>query len=63
MLKEDELRRIRRQSEYDNDQNRWIVPPIITKQRESSLPKIKNAIDLVKSELDKRDIITGGDRN
>ena len=57
MLKDGEMYRLKEKVEYDFDTERWKVPPFLVKQKEVNFPKIKNAMNLVKDELEQRDIV------
>ena len=57
MLKQGEMYRLKEKIEYDFDSGKWKVPPFVVKAKEVNFPKIKNAIGLVKEELDQRDIV------
>ena len=52
MLKQGEMYRLKEKIEYDFDSGKWKVPPFVVKAKEVNFPKIKNAIGLVKEELD-----------
>jgi len=51
MLKEGEMYRLKEKVEYDFESGKWRVPPFIIKNKEVNFPKIKNAMNLVKEEL------------
>jgi len=57
MLKDGEMYRLKEKVEYDFDTEKWKVPPFLVKAKEVAFPKIKNAMNLVKDELDQREII------
>jgi len=57
MLKEGELQKLRMRAKYNDNDNRWILPPFFIKEKQINLPKIKNAQALVHSELEKREMV------
>ena len=57
MFKETELQKIRGRSKYDDNKNKWIVPYFSIKEKEISLPKVRNAQALIEEQLDKREVI------
>lgn len=48
MLKDGEMYKIKELTEYDQQRDKWVVPPFILKGKEVALPKIKNAGEFVK---------------
>lgn len=52
MLKDGEMYRLKEKVQYDFDSEKWIVPPFLIKNKEVAFPKIKNAMNLVKDEMD-----------
>ena len=52
MLKDGEMYKLKEKIEFDFEKNKWIVPPFIIKNKEVAFPKIKNAMNLVKENLD-----------
>lgn len=52
MLKEGEMYRLKERIEYDFESGKWKVPPFLIKNKEVAFPKIRNAMDMVKDELD-----------
>ena len=57
MLKEGEMYRLKERVEYDFETGKWKVPPFYLKNKEVAFPKIKNAMNLVRENLDQREII------
>ena len=57
MLKEGEMYRLKEKIEYDFETQKWKVPPFIIKNKEVNFPKIKNAINLVRDELEQREVV------
>lgn len=57
MLKDGEMYRLKEKIEYDFDNQKWKVPPFYVKNKEVAFPKIKNAMNLVRDELDQREIV------
>jgi len=51
MLRNDELKKVRRKSTYDENSEEWIVPPFIFKQKDIVFPKV-NGLSLVNNALD-----------
>lgn len=49
--------RLKEKIEYDFETGKWKVPPFLIKAKEVNFPKIKNAMNLVKDELEQRDIV------
>jgi hypothetical protein len=47
-MREDELQKIRENSRFDAHLDKYIVPPINIKNREVSLPQIKQTSELAK---------------
>ena len=57
MLKDGEMYRLKEKVKYDFDAGKWQVPPFLVKNKEVNFPRIKNAISLVKEELDQRELV------
>lgn len=57
MLKEGEMYRLKERVEYDFEVGKWKVPPFYLKNKEVAFPKIKNAMNLVRENLDQREIV------
>ena len=57
MLKEGEMYRLKEKVEYDFESGKWKVPAFIIKNKEVNFPKIKNAMNLVRDELDQREVV------
>lgn len=57
MLKEGEMYRLKEKIEYDFESGKWKVPPFLVKNKEVAFPRIKNAMNLVRDELDQREVI------
>lgn len=57
MLKEGEMYRLKEKVKYDFEAGKWQVPPFLIKNKEVAFPKIRNAMSLVKEELDQREIV------
>ena len=57
MLKDGEMYRLKEKVKYDFDTAKWQVPPFLVKNKEVNFPRIKNAINLVKEELDQRELV------
>lgn len=57
MLKEGEMYRLKEKIEYDFETQKWKVPPFIIKNKEVAFPKIKMAMNLVRDEMEQRDVI------
>ena len=57
MLKEGEMYRLKEKIEYDFETGKWKVPPFLIKNKEVAFPRIRNAMSLVKEEMEQRDIV------
>jgi len=57
MLKEGEMYRLKEKIEYDFESGKWKVPPFLIKNKEVAFPKIKAAMNLVRDELDQREVV------
>jgi len=57
MLKDGEMYRLKEKIHYDFEGNKWIVPPFLIKNKEVAFPKIRNAMNLVKEELEQREVV------
>lgn len=57
MLKEGEMYRLKEKIEYDFETGKWKVPPFLIKNKEVAFPKIKNAMNLVKDEMEQREVV------
>ena len=57
MLKEGEMYRLKEKIEYDFESGKWNVPPFLIKNKEVAFPRIKNAMNLVRNELDQREVV------
>ena len=57
MLKDGEMYRLKEKIKYDFESGKWQVPPFIVKNKEVAFPRIKNAMNLVKEELEQREVI------
>jgi hypothetical protein len=55
MLRPDELKKIRRKTNYDDNAEEWTVPAFIFKQKEICFPKL-NGPAMVQSALEQRNI-------
>ena len=52
MLKEGEMYRLKEKIEYDFESGKWKVPPFLIKNKEVAFPRIRNAMNLVRDEMD-----------
>lgn len=57
MLKEGEMYRLKEKIEYDFESGKWKVPPFLIKNKEVAFPRIRNAMNLVKDEMDQREVV------
>jgi len=57
MLKEGEMYRLKEKIDYDFESGKWKVPPFLIKNKEVAFPKIKAAMNLVRDELDQREVV------
>jgi len=57
MLKEGEMYRLKEKIEYDFESGKWKVPPFLIKNKEVAFPRIKNAMNLVRDEMDQREVV------
>lgn len=57
MLKEGEMYRLKEKIDYDFETGKWKVPPFIIKNKEVNFPKIKMAMNLVREEMDQREVV------
>lgn len=57
MLKEGEMYRLKEKIEYDFESGKWKVPPFLIKNKEVAFPKIKMAMNLVRNEMDQREVV------
>lgn len=57
MFKENEVLKIRGRATYDDDKDKWVLPPFYLKDKEVNLPKLKNNKQFIAENLDKRDIV------
>lgn len=57
MLKDGEMYRLKEKIEYDFEAGKWKVPPFLVKAKEVAFPRIKNAMGLVRDELDQREVV------
>ena len=64
MLRNDELKKVRRKSTYDENSEEWTVPPFIFKQKDIVFPKV-NGLSLVNNALDQRkiEVLSARDEN
>lgn len=49
--------RLKEKIEYDFESGKWKVPPFLIKNKEVAFPKIKMAKELVKQEMDQREVV------
>ena len=42
---------------YDFEAGKWAVPAFLVKNKEVAFPKIRNAMNLVKEELEQREVV------
>ena len=52
MLKDGEMYRLKEKIEYDFESGKWKVPPFLIKSKEVAFPRIRNAMNLVRDEMD-----------
>ena len=57
MLKEGEMYRLKEKIKYDFEGGKWQVPPFLIKNKEVAFPKIRNAMNLVKEQMEQREVI------
>lgn len=57
MLKEGEMYRLKEKIDYDFESGKWKVPPFLIKNKEVAFPKIRMAKELVKQEMDNREVV------
>ena len=57
MLKEGEMYRLKEKIEYDFESGKWKVPPFLIKNKEVAFPRIRNAMNLVRDEMDQREVV------
>lgn len=57
MLKEGEMYRLKEKIEYDFESGKWKVPPFLVKSKEVAFPRIRNAMNLVRDEIDQREVV------
>lgn len=57
MLREGEMYKLKEKIEYEFETGKWKVPPFVIKNKEVAFPKIKNAMNLVKDEMENREVV------
>ena len=61
VFKDHELSKIRNKAKYDENNKKWLLPAFFIKEKEVTLPKIKNSKAFVEGEQEKRDVIFDDD--
>ena len=49
--------RLKEKIEYDFESGKWKVPPFLVKSKEVAFPRIRNAMNLVREEMDQREVV------
>ena len=55
-MNDEQMYKVKEKTQWDEDKRKWRLPPFIIKAKEVQFPKLGNANDFIKEELENNEI-------